>query len=72
MHHLVERLRSSGVNMVFAGFKKQVVDVMRATGLLTVIVETNFYINADRTLEAISATVTAEGIEGAFCLLPQK
>ncbi|MBX3666268.1 MAG: STAS domain-containing protein, partial [Burkholderiales bacterium] len=35
MHHLVERLRSSGVNMVFAGFKKQVVDVMRATGLLT-------------------------------------
>ena len=72
MHHLVERLRSSGVNMVFAGFKKQVVDVMRATGLLTVIGETNFYINADRALEAISATVTAEGIEGAFCLLPQK
>ncbi|MDP1634602.1 MAG: SulP family inorganic anion transporter, partial [Gallionellaceae bacterium] len=27
MHHLVERLRSSGVNMVFAGLKKQVVDV---------------------------------------------
>ncbi|MCZ7654209.1 MAG: SulP family inorganic anion transporter [Rhodocyclaceae bacterium] len=72
MHHLVERLRSSGVNMVLAGFKKQVVDVMRATGLLTVIGETNFYINADRALEAISATVTAEGIEGAFCLLPQK
>lgn len=72
MHHLVERLRSSGVNMVFAGLKKQVVDVMRATGLLTVIGEANFYINADRALEAISATVEAEGIEGAFCLLPQK
>ena len=72
MHHLVERLRSSGVNMVFAGLKKQVVDVMRATGLLAVIGEANFYINADRALESISATVAAEGIEGAFCLLPQK
>ena len=45
---------------------------MRATGLLAVIGEANFYINADRALESISATVAAEGIEGAFCLLPQK
>ena len=45
---------------------------VRATGLLEVIGEANFYINADRALESISATVAAEGIEGAFCLLPRK
>ncbi len=72
MRHLVERLRSSGVNMVFAGFKKQVIDVMRATGLLATIGDANFFINADHALESIRASVTAEGVEGAFCLLPPK
>ena len=72
VHHLVERLRSNGVNMVFSGLKKQVLDVMRATGLYEAIGESNFYITADRALEAISAEIEAQGIEGAFCLLPQK
>ncbi len=72
VRHLVERLRSNGVNMVFSGLKKQVLDVMRATGLYVAIGERNFYITADRALEAISAEIAAQGIEGAFCLLPQR
>jgi SulP family sulfate permease len=72
VHHLVERLRSNGVNMVFSGLKKQVLDVMRATGLYEAIGENNFYITADRALEAISAEIASQGIEGAFCLLPRK
>lgn len=72
VRHLVERLRSNGVNMVFSGLKKQVLEVMRATGLYEVIGEKNFFITADRALEAISAEISAQGIAGAFCLLPQK
>jgi SulP family sulfate permease len=72
VRHLVERLRSNGVTMVFSGLKKQVLDVMRATGLYEAIGEKHFHITADRALEAISAEVEAQGIEGAFCLLPQK
>lgn len=72
VHHLVERLRSNGVNMLFSGLKKQVLDVMRATGLFDAIGEKNFYITADHALGAISAEIESQGIEGAFCLLPQK
>ena len=34
IHHLVERLHGSGVTVLFSGLKKQVLDVMHATGLL--------------------------------------
>lgn len=72
VRHLVERLRSNGVTMVFSGLKKQVLDVMRATGLYGAIGEHNFHITADRALEAISAEAGTLGLDGAFCLLPQK
>ena len=72
MRHLVERLRSNGVNMVFAGLPKQVIDVMRATGLLATIGEAGFFISADHALESIRASISADGVEGAFCLLPLK
>jgi SulP family sulfate permease len=72
VRHLAERLRGNGVTMVFSGLKKQVLDVMRATGLYEAIGERNFHITADRALEAVSAEVEAQGIEGAFCLLPKK
>jgi SulP family sulfate permease len=35
--HMVERLRESGVTMVFSGLKRQVIEVMRRTGLFMVI-----------------------------------
>ncbi|WP_126446388.1 sodium-independent anion transporter [Sulfuricystis multivorans] len=37
IHHLVERLRTNGVTLLFGGLKKQVRDVMQATGLMEAI-----------------------------------
>ncbi|HMM55768.1 MAG TPA: SulP family inorganic anion transporter [Candidatus Desulfobacillus sp.] len=72
IRHLAERLRGNGVTMLFSGLKKQVLDVMRATGLHEAIGERNFHVTADRALEAISAEIASQGIEDAFCLLPRK
>jgi len=47
VHHLVERLRESGVELVFSGLKRQILDVMHATGLYELIGERNFYVTED-------------------------
>jgi hypothetical protein len=51
MHHLVERLRGNGIVVIFSGLKKQVIDVMKATGLYDTIGEKGFYATAERALE---------------------
>jgi SulP family sulfate permease len=53
IHHIVERMRSNGVVVLFAGLKKQVLDVMKATGLYDAIGEKGFYVTAERALEKI-------------------
>lgn len=53
IHHVVERMRSNGVVVLFAGLKKQVLDVMKATGLYDTIGEKGFYATAERALEKI-------------------
>lgn len=53
IHHLVERLNENGVVVLFAGLKKQVLDVMRATGLWHTIGERRFYATAEQALEAV-------------------
>ena len=57
MHHLVERLHANGVTVVFSGLKKQVLDVMRATGLFDQISHANIHATADQALAAIYARV---------------
>ena len=57
IHHVVERLRSSGIRVVFSGLKKQVLDVMRHSGLLKYIGEENLFADEERALEAIYAEV---------------
>lgn len=37
IHHLVERLRKNGIVMVFSGLKRQILQVMHATGLFETI-----------------------------------
>lgn len=59
MHHVVQRLRDNGVHVVFSGLKKQVVDVMRATGLLAYLGDDSLYATYDLALEAIYAKVGA-------------
>ena len=53
IHHLVERMRSTGIVVLFSGVKKQVLDVMQATGLLAVIGEKSFFPTAEAALEKI-------------------
>ena len=53
IHHLVERLNENGIVVLFAGLKKQVHDVMRATGLRDLIGEKRFFATAEDALAAI-------------------
>jgi SulP family sulfate permease len=55
IRHLVERLNAIGVVMLFAGLKKQVLDVMQATGLRDEIGEQRFFSTAELALERIYA-----------------
>jgi SulP family sulfate permease len=57
IHHLVERLRSGGVRVVFSGLKKQVLDVMRQSGLLAYLGEENIFADEERALDSIYAEV---------------
>ena len=66
IHHLVERLNSIGVVMLFAGLKKQVLDVMHATGLHEVIGERRFFPNADSALRRIYARAENVGDDDAL------
>ncbi len=61
IHHLVERLNENGIVVLFAGMKKQVLDVMRATGLHEVIGEKRFFPNAEQALERIYARAEYAG-----------
>ena len=67
MHHVIRRLREGGVDVVFSGLKKQVLDVMRATGLLTWLGEDKIFSTYDQALEAIYANYSG----GGTALAPQ-
>ncbi|PWB48227.1 MAG: sodium-independent anion transporter [Nitrosomonadales bacterium] len=67
IHHLVERLNSIGMTMVFSGLKKQVLDVMRHTGLFDLITANNIFANEEQAFEAIYNCLGTH--EGAFCQL---
>jgi SulP family sulfate permease len=54
IHHLVAQLRGSGIEVVFSGLKKQILDVMRATGLFKLIREENIFATEEQALTAIS------------------
>ena len=63
VHHLVERLRGGGITVLFSGLKKQVIDVMRATGLFDYISQDNIFATADQAIEAAHAAALAAGLE---------
>jgi SulP family sulfate permease len=61
VRHLVERLRGNGVTVVFSGLKKQVLDVMHATGLFDYVTRQYIFATADMALEAIHAWAAERG-----------
>ncbi len=72
LHHLVERLRETGVEIVFSGLKKQVRDVMQATGLNTLIGEANLFATEGAAIAAIYERLGVEAEDDLFCALPAR
>lgn len=70
VHHLVERLRQSGVELVFSGLKKQVLDVMRNTGLIDLVGEHNIFATEDQALAAIYERLGDVAADDLLCPLP--
>jgi SulP family sulfate permease len=57
IHHMIERLRSNGIRVVFSGLKKQVTDIMQHSGLLAFIGQENIFPDEDKALASIYAQV---------------
>ena len=73
VHHLVERLRESGVELVFSGLKKQVLDVMRNTGLIELVGQHNIFATENQALAAIYERLGEEAADDLLCpVLPMR
>ncbi|HQS57705.1 MAG: sodium-independent anion transporter [Gallionellales bacterium 35-53-114] len=57
IHHVVERLRSNGIRVVFSGLKNQVIEVMKHSGLLEYLGRENIFSDEDKALASIYAEV---------------
>jgi SulP family sulfate permease len=69
VHHLIERLRAAGVTLVFSGLKKQVIDVMRQTGLFELVGQENIFATEDQAISAIYERLGEAAGEDLFCPL---
>jgi len=69
VHHLVERLHDAGVTLVFSGLKKQVLDVMRQTGLMEAVSQENIFATEDQAIAAIYERLGDEAREDLFCMV---
>ncbi len=67
LRQIYERLHENGVTLVFSGLKRQVLDVMRNTGLLTEIGEKHIFPNEDFALAAIYEWLGDAGKGDLFC-----
>ncbi|KVW97982.1 SulP family inorganic anion transporter [Thiobacillus denitrificans] len=67
IHHLVERLNSAGITLVFSGLKKQVLDVMRATGLFDTIGQDKLFATVDQAIAAIYEKLGENAADDLFC-----
>jgi SulP family sulfate permease len=69
IHHLVARLKENGVTLVFSGLKKQVLDVMRATGLFDLVTQANIFATEDQAIAAIYERLGEDARDDLFCAL---
>ena len=66
IHHLVERLHSIGTTLVFSGLKKQVLDVMHATGLFDMIGQGKVFATEELAIAAIYEELGESGADDLF------
>jgi SulP family sulfate permease len=67
MHHLHERLHENGIGLVFSGLKKQVLDVMRGTGLFERVTQANIFPTEDQAISAVYERMGDEARDDLFC-----
>jgi SulP family sulfate permease len=67
IHHLVSRLKENGVTLVFSGLKRQVLDVMRATGLFDLVTQANIFATEDQAIAAIYERLGEAARDDLFC-----
>ncbi len=72
VHHLVERLREGGIEVVFSGLKKQILDVMRSTGLFDKIGQVNIFATEDQAIAAIYERLGEAARDDLFCMVPAR
>ena len=72
IHHLVERLNENGIVVLFSGLKKQVLDVMAATGLRELIGEKRIFATAEQALAKIYSRDEYAGIDDPLRPAPPK
>ena len=70
LHNLLSRLHESGMETVFSGLKKQVLDVMRATGLIQLIGGDNIFATEEQALAAISQRLGERAAEDGLFAHP--
>ncbi len=71
LHQLVERLHDNGMTVVFSGLKRQILQVMLASGLHDVIGEQNIFSNEDFALDEIYKRLDLDAVGGACPLKRQ-
>jgi len=69
LHHLVERLRDNGVQLVFSGLKRQIMDILNRTHLKENIGEQNIFPTSNLALESIYEQLDAAGDGDVYCPL---
>lgn len=69
LHHLVERLRDNGVQLVFSGLKRQIINILDRTHLKENIGEQNIFPTSNLALEAIYDQLDAAGDGDVYCPL---
>lgn len=69
LHHLVERLRDNGVQLMFSGLKHQILEILDRTHLKENIGEQNLFPTSNAALEAIYQHLDAAGDGEVLCPL---
>ena len=70
VHHIYENLKEAGVEVVFSGLKKQILDVMRATGLFDKVGNGNIFATEDQALADIYERLGEDAADDLFCRVP--
>jgi len=70
IRNLNQQLKGSDVTLIFSGLKKQVLDVMRNTGLFEEITQEHIFATEDLALNAIYEWLGDEGKDDLLCKVP--